>query len=123
MITAGPPHFRVARGVDSLVVAMLESKFESLREVRRGRPFAPRTVTPVQRRQPLGGVPQGLRRAAAAAYIGVSPGKLDDWVRRDIMPKPKRRDGCVIWIRDELDGALRSLDDGDEASPYDEVAV
>jgi hypothetical protein len=74
-------------------------------------------------RSRLGGVPQGLRRIEAAAYVGVSPSKFDEWVRRGVMPKPKRQDGIVIWIRDWLDGAVKALPDEDDASPYDDVAA
>jgi predicted DNA-binding transcriptional regulator AlpA len=56
---------------------------------------------------------QGLRLPRAAAYCDVSRSKFLDWVERGIMPKPKRMDKCVIWLRDDLDDALRSLDDGD----------
>jgi hypothetical protein len=73
-------------------------------------------------RRALGGIPQGLRRPEAAAYVGVSPCKLDEWVAQDIMPRPRRKDGIVLWLRDELDAALRALPD-DDVSPYDEVAT
>ncbi|WP_371419044.1 hypothetical protein [Labrys sp. KNU-23] len=53
-------------------------------------------------------------------YIGVSPSKFDDLVKRKIMPQPRRIDSCVIWdLRsldlafDDLPGGGSSLDDGD----------
>jgi predicted DNA-binding transcriptional regulator AlpA len=55
---------------------------------------------------------QGLRRERAANYVGVSPSKFDDWVSRKIMPRPRRVDGCVLWLREELDAALFALPDG-----------
>jgi predicted DNA-binding transcriptional regulator AlpA len=66
---------------------------------------------------------QGLRRERAAIYVGVSPTKFDEWVAVGVMPKPRRMDRCVIWLRDELDAALFALPDGEDASPYDEVAA
>lgn len=53
--------------------------------------------------------PRGLRREAAAAYIGVGATKFDDWVARGIMPKPKRQDGVVVWDRLALDAAFDDL--------------
>lgn len=67
--------------------------------------------------------PAGLRREEAAAYVGISPSKFDDWVRRRIMPSPKRQDGCVIWIRKRLDAALEALPDSDAGNPWDEDEV
>jgi len=80
-------------------------------------------TTRADRRQNLGWAPQALRREEAAAHCGVSPSKFDDWVARGILPKPKRVDGVVIWIRDWLDAALKAFPDEDQASPYDEVAA
>jgi hypothetical protein len=53
--------------------------------------------------------PRGLRREAAAAYIGVGTTKFDDWVARGLMPKPKRQDGVVVWDRLALDAAFDDL--------------
>ncbi len=53
--------------------------------------------------------PRGLRRETAAAYIGVSPSKFDEWVSDGRMPKPKRVDGCVVWDRYALDQAFDAL--------------
>jgi hypothetical protein len=59
--------------------------------------------------------PRGLRREAAADYIGVSATKFDDWVARGIMPKPKRQDGVVVWDRLALDAAFDDLpSDGEQ---------
>ncbi|HVP84372.1 MAG TPA: hypothetical protein VMS78_06605 [Rhizomicrobium sp.] len=52
---------------------------------------------------------RGLRREDAAAYIGISPTKFDDWVRRQLMPSPKRQDGVVVWDRFALDAAFEAL--------------
>lgn len=56
--------------------------------------------------------PRGLRRDDAAAYLGISTGKFDDWVARKLMPAPKRQDGVVVWDRLSLDQAFESLPDG-----------
>lgn len=56
---------------------------------------------------------RGLRRAEAAAFIGVSPTKFDEWVESGIMPKPKRQDGVVVWDVMALDAAFEALPDDD----------
>lgn len=53
--------------------------------------------------------PRGLRREAAAGYVGVSASKFDEMVSKAIMPKPKRVDGCAIWDRLALDAAFDEL--------------
>lgn len=55
--------------------------------------------------------PRGLRRDDAAAYVGVSPSKFDDWVARRIMPAPKQQDGVKVWDRLALDAAFEMLPD------------
>ncbi len=63
---------------------------------------------------------------AAAAYVGVSATKFDDWVSRHLMPKPKRIDGIVVWDRLELDAAFEGLpdekQDADDAK-WDDVSA
>ena len=54
---------------------------------------------------------RGLRRAEAAAFVGVSPTKFDQWVENGVMPKPKRQDGVVIWDIVALDAAFDALPD------------
>jgi hypothetical protein len=61
---------------------------------------------------------RGLRREDAAAYIGISPTKFDDWVRRRLMPSPKRQDGVVVWDRFALDAAFEVLGSTDEAEAF-----
>lgn len=53
--------------------------------------------------------PRGLRREAAAGYVGMSASKFDEMVGRGVMPKPKRVDGCTIWDRLALDAAFDEL--------------
>jgi predicted DNA-binding transcriptional regulator AlpA len=59
---------------------------------------------------------RGLRRVEAAIYVGVSPTKFDDWVKRGLMPKPKRQDDIVVWDQLSLDSAFEALrDEGERA--------
>ena len=52
-----------------------------------------------------------MRRIEAAAFVGVSPTKFDDWVARGLMPKPKTIDGVVLWDLERLDRAWDELPD------------
>lgn len=63
--------------------------------------------------------PRGIRREAAAAYIGVSPSKFDEMVADGRMPKAKRIDGCVVWDVRRLDLAWDALPDENERNPWD----
>lgn len=65
--------------------------------------------------------PRGLRREAAAAYVGVSASKFDQWVAAGVMPQPKRRDGVVIWDRRALDTAFDELDGSAAANDWAEA--
>jgi predicted DNA-binding transcriptional regulator AlpA len=56
-----------------------------------------------------GYAPRGLRREAAAAYIGLGTTKFDELVADGRLPGPKRIDGCVIWDRCQLDAAFDEL--------------
>lgn len=69
--------------------------------------------------------PAGLRRETAAEYVGISPGKFDDWVERGLMPPPKRQDGVVVWLRWALDEALAALPEqgGTKLNPYRDIAL
>ena len=67
---------------------------------------------------------RGLRRAAAAAYVGVSPTKFNDMVSRGCMPKPRVDNGSRIWDRLELDEAFSALphvdQDKSKPNPWDD---
>jgi hypothetical protein len=65
--------------------------------------------------------PRGLRREAAAAYIGVSTSKFDETVADGRMPRPKYVDGCVIWDRYQLDAAFTDLPDETVKNPLDRM--
>lgn len=59
--------------------------------------------------------PRGLRRDAAARYVGVGTTKFDEWVERNLMPKGKLVDGVRVWDRFQLDMAFEDLPDDDSA--------
>ena len=61
--------------------------------------------------------PRGLRRPDAAAYVGISVTKFDDWVQRGIMPAPKRIDAVVLWDRLDIDRSFDALSDTTD-DPY-----
>ncbi|WP_315747887.1 MULTISPECIES: hypothetical protein [unclassified Bradyrhizobium] len=73
--------------------------------------------------------PRGLRRAAAADWVGMSPTKFDQLVAEGLMPRGRLVRGCRVWDRYELDIAFENLPDEDEtvavvpaASGWDSVA-
>jgi predicted DNA-binding transcriptional regulator AlpA len=47
--------------------------------------------------------PRGLRREEAASYVGLSPTKFDQLVKRGDMPAGFTVDGCRIWDVQDLD--------------------
>lgn len=59
--------------------------------------------------------PRGLRREAAADWIGFSPTKFDELVKSGLMPRGKMVRGCRVWDRYLLDIAFENLPDDDEA--------
>jgi hypothetical protein len=60
--------------------------------------------------------PRGLRRQAAADWVGMSPTKFDELVRDGLMPKGKLVRGCRVWDRYELDAAFEHLPDDEQAA-------
>ena len=67
-----------------------------------------------------GFIPRGLRREAAAYYVGISPSEFDTWVDEKIMPGPWKQGRCVIYDRRKLDLAMDQLPnrDGADENPY-----
>jgi predicted DNA-binding transcriptional regulator AlpA len=53
--------------------------------------------------------PYGMNRAVAAEYTGFSPGLFDKMVADGRMPAPRRVGSRLVWLRDELEAALRAL--------------
>jgi hypothetical protein len=60
--------------------------------------------------------PRGLRRQAAANWVGMSPTKFDELVKAGLFHKGKRVHGCRVWDRCLLDIEFENLPD-DEQSP------
>lgn len=54
----------------------------------------------------------GLSRPLAAAYVGMGVTLFDRLVADGRMPRPRRVDGRLIWLRAEVERALEEL-------PYD----
>jgi hypothetical protein len=48
-------------------------------------------------------VPRGLRRVAAAAYLGISPSHFDKQRAAGAIPAPRKMLGVVLWDRNDLD--------------------
>jgi predicted DNA-binding transcriptional regulator AlpA len=66
--------------------------------------------------------PRGLGREAAAAYVGISPGKFDHLVDDGRMPKAVQIDGRKVWDLRALDRAfdqLGSAADEPDANEWD----
>ena len=56
-----------------------------------------------------GYVPFGLSREQAARHAGLGTTKFDQMVAEGRMPEPVEADGRVLWIRDEIEAAVRAL--------------
>lgn len=54
---------------------------------------------------------RGLSRVEAAAYIGISPSKLDELRRANRIAPPKVLDGRLIFTTERLDEFLDALPD------------
>jgi predicted DNA-binding transcriptional regulator AlpA len=78
-------------------------------EIESGRSAALQGGGTPRRFSDYGFAPRGLRRPAAAHYVGVSPTKFDEWVAERLMPQPKQEGGVVVWDRLELDAAFDLL--------------
>jgi hypothetical protein len=63
---------------------------------------------------------RGLRRNAAAEYLGLSISKFDQLVAEGRLPKPKYIDTLPIFDRLALDAAYDALP-GDEPNEWDNV--
>jgi predicted DNA-binding transcriptional regulator AlpA len=54
----------------------------------------------------------------AAEYAGFSAGHFDKMVADNRMPAPRREGSRLVWLRDELEAALRALpSEGDDGGP------
>ena len=75
----------------------------------------------------FGFVPRGMRREAAAFYLGFSPTKFDELIKDGRVYRGKMVNGCRVWDRHRLDHEFEAMmDDGDAeaagASIWDKVA-
>lgn len=69
--------------------------------------------------------PFGMNRVVAAEYVGFSSGHFDKMVAAGTMPAPRREGSRLVWLRDELEAALRSLPSeagDDSANEWDTAA-
>jgi predicted DNA-binding transcriptional regulator AlpA len=63
-----------------------------------------------------------LRRDEAAASLGISTTKFDEWVADGRMPKGRKIDGVVLWDTNEIREAWERLRDGTHSkNPFDGV--
>ena len=65
------------------------------------------------------------RRDEAAAALGIGLTKFEDWVKRGMMPKPVKVDGCSLYDARQLEVAWQAILAGeggaiDSTNPYDE---
>ena len=67
--------------------------------------------------------PRGLRRAAAAAYLGISPSHFDKERAKGAIPAPRSLFGVAIYDRHELDvvfdGKSMTAANDNEPNPWD----
>ena len=65
-----------------------------------------------------------VRRDEAAASLGVSATKFDEWVKDGRMPKPIKVDGVVLWCVQGIREVWERMRDGDQAkNPFDGVVA
>jgi predicted DNA-binding transcriptional regulator AlpA len=67
-----------------------------------------------------------LRRDEAAASLGVSVTKFDEWCGDGRMPKGRKIDGVVLWDTEEIRDAWNRLKDGENApcnNPFNKVVA
>jgi predicted DNA-binding transcriptional regulator AlpA len=65
-----------------------------------------------------------LRREEAAASVGVSPTKFDEWVADGRMPKGTKIDGVVLWDVGQIREAWEMLRDGSYSkNPFDRIVA
>ena len=62
--------------------------------------------------------PRGLRRAAAARYLGISPTHFDKQVLAGAVPKPLELFGVNIWDRRDLDRLFDGISAANENDDY-----
>ncbi|MEM0906908.1 MAG: hypothetical protein AAGJ94_06055 [Pseudomonadota bacterium] len=63
---------------------------------------------------PLAYAPFALRAPAAARYVGFSESKFYEAVNAGTLPAPRRQGRVAVWLRDELEEAIRNLPTSEE---------
>jgi predicted DNA-binding transcriptional regulator AlpA len=53
--------------------------------------------------------PDWMKRETAAAYTDLSPGAIDQYVKRGLLPQPYKVGEALLWSRAELDSAIRGV--------------
>jgi predicted DNA-binding transcriptional regulator AlpA len=65
-----------------------------------------------------------VRREEAAASVGVSATRFDEWVKDGRMPPGRKIDGVVLWDVGEIREAWERLRDGHHSNnPFDGVVA
>lgn len=68
---------------------------------------------------PVGCLPRGMCREAAAAYIGCGTTKFDEMVAEGLMPRPKHIGARRVWDVRALDAAFEALPTDEERNEWD----
>jgi prophage regulatory protein len=63
--------------------------------------------------------PRLLRRERAAAYVGISPGQFDRYVRDQLFPPAKKVGSVKAWDRADLDSVVDHLPYAEPDTPPD----
>jgi hypothetical protein len=75
-----------------------------------------------QRSTQIASMPRGLRRAAAAAYLGISPSHFDKQREGGIIPPPKPLFGVMLYDRLDLDALFDGVTAANDNDDYWEKA-
>lgn len=62
--------------------------------------------------------PRGLRRAQAAAYLGISAAHFDKQVKAGLVPAPRLMLGVALWDRRGLDALFDGPAADNDNDPY-----
>jgi len=67
--------------------------------------------------------PRGLRRAAAASYLGISPSHFDSQRKAGEIPEPRLMFGVWLWDRHQLDALFEGTmqQSSNDNNPWDDL--
>jgi hypothetical protein len=54
--------------------------------------------------------PDWMKRETVAAYADLRPGVVDQYVKRGLLPTPRKLGEALLWSREEVDKAIRGGD-------------